>query len=61
LFTLSLQAQTLHALILTDSVDETIGPSVKNDRINFKELMNEISVKTGMYLNLRILDGSDFK
>ncbi|MDF3818549.1 caspase family protein [Leptospira sp. 96542] len=56
----SVQSQTLHAVILSDSLDQSIGKSVKKDMANFKDLVNQIASKTGMDLQLTVLDGKDF-
>ncbi|HEU0070709.1 MAG TPA: DM9 repeat-containing protein [Alphaproteobacteria bacterium] len=51
-------AQTLHAILIADTNDASIGVSVKKDFEGLKRLVTAVSGYTGMQLSLQALEGA---
>jgi hypothetical protein len=51
-------AQTLQAILIADTNDQTIGVSVKKDFDNLKRLVQNVATYTGMKLELQALEGN---
>ena len=53
-------AQTLHAIIIADTDDPSIGVSVKKDYDKNLALMRAVAANTGMKLDLKAISGAEF-
>jgi hypothetical protein len=59
-FACSLQAQTLHMLIVADTADASIGSSTLADLQNMQNKAREIASNSGMKLNMKVLKSPEF-
>ncbi|HNE25007.1 MAG TPA: caspase family protein [Leptospiraceae bacterium] len=59
-FVCSLQAQTLHMLIVADTADASIGSSTLADLQNMQNKAREIASNSGMKLNMKVLKSPEF-
>jgi Caspase domain len=61
LFAPATHAATLRALIIGDTNDRSIGKSVVTDIVNVETFVRDISAKTGLTLDLKVLKGAQIK